>query len=692
MRILRLGEGWSAERLSQEYAEVGPGTLTRTTIAKIEGGTRRIKLGEVEGVARVFGLTPADLSSSGGQKVFLSYAQQDRDIGQEISAWLALAGFQVLSADRPAGGEPAPGSAAGPVIDSAHAFVMVLTPSFLSSPRCREELDLAGRREQQQAAAGRPGGFIHVLQVPDWPEPDRSDLPAHILIDLSLAGARSREAALSSLGSSIILRTRGPAAQAHQPGQVQVSEEPLNRGEELEHLLFALRSPSGKHFWLVIGPPGVGKSWLLRQLGPAAAQSGGWIPSLVDLATRGEAGEGTGRLPDAAEIIRELLGPERADSSGPADDVAIAEDIISGGQSRLCLLDGAERLPAGTIAELRKRLGNIYRLIQGTAGARLAFVVASRRDDDWGGLIPRPRLSVLPLAGFGSSAIFDALEQLAGVKPLMRSRKELREDAALVERTTEGMPDLVKESLEWIQAVHWLEIGRLETLGFLSDYVSRRLLAGDILLPGDESQAGRQAQLAVMLSALEALAPYRFITLAHVRHYQDDAPLRDALKEAGWSAEELWQALSNMALLRRPLAEPWLEIHPGVRRLLFRHFYRDTAQGAEAHARAREFSAKWARAAMGKDQVVGMVEVLWHETARLRLTALPAMADQLPRFASKLPGNIRESGYQRAELRDYAVQRMEADDELQREVADVEDLFDKLILAIEAPAAWEDLK
>ena len=147
-----------------------------------------------------------------------------------------------------------------------------------------------------------------------------------------------------------------------------------------------------------------------------------------------------------------------------------------------------------------------------------------------------------------------------------------------------------------------------------------------------------------------------------------------------------------MALLRRPLDEPWQETHPALRRLLFRYFY-PPEQRASAHRAARDFSKDWAAEVPGKEQVIGMVESIWHEAARLRLSGSAAINDHLIQFVQDLSADIRphpDAGtelrpYAETELRHYAVQRMRSDDELQREVADPE-LFAQLIQVV-APKA-----
>ena len=97
-------------------------------------------------MARVFGLTSNDLLDLDGPKVFLSYAEQDDSTAQGIAAWLDDHGFQLLPSTS-AADDPGSGSAEARAIDAAQAFVVLLSPSFLSSPRCQQELDLALRRE-----------------------------------------------------------------------------------------------------------------------------------------------------------------------------------------------------------------------------------------------------------------------------------------------------------------------------------------------------------------------------------------------------------------------------------------------------------------------------------------------------------------------------------------------------------------
>jgi transcriptional regulator with XRE-family HTH domain len=687
MRMLRLGEGWSAAQLSQLYGKGGAGELDRNTIAKIESNRRQIKAGEVEGVARVFGLTSADLLDPGGPIVFLSYAGQDGMAGQEVDTWLADHGFRVIS---------------GHGIDTAQAFVALLSPDFLSSPRCREELEAAVRRKQQLGSADLATDFIHVVKIADTAGIDETRLESYSLIDLPTTSDWAKEVALSKLGSRIISGVRTTSTRLGLPGHGQGDQWFLDRDEEVERVLYNLSSPAGSRFWLVTSPPGLGKSRFLEQLAAKVGESaaGGWFTTAVDLRQDVATGQ-----PDALAIVRKLFGIEPPPSPGPDDDPdavlpGIARMIIRKGQPWLCLLDSAELLPQSVIAQLRQYLSKIYRLIQdaGNPDARLALVVASGRDDGWKGLWPSPQPTILALDGFSSGAIQSALEGLAGRMQARHSPQELVTDAALVQAVSEGVPGLVEQILEWIEAEEWVAIERLNSTQFFNQvvrpFVRDRLLARALLLPPAVAQPQSAAPRSdALLDALRALVPYRVFTLSHLSDFQDHAPsFPAALDAANWSVDHLWDAITGMALFQSPHDEPWQEIHPALRRLLFRYFYRPDER-ADAHQHARDFSVQWAVKLPGKERIVGLVESIWHEAARLGLSSnagTGGVMTALTEYVRNLPFDVDQypSSYAETELRQYAVQRMRNDDELQREVGDV-NLFETLVRVAALPKATE---
>jgi len=187
--------------------------------------------------------------------------------------------------------------------------------------------------------------------------------------------------------------------------------------------------------------------------------------------------------------------------------------------------------------------------------------------------------------------------------------------------------------------------------------------------------------------AYRILAPYRLFTRSHLNyHLKSDLAFSTALESQGWSMEDLWTAISGTALLSRPQKEPWQEIQAAIRRLLHRYYYKSDEHRAEAHGEARKFVEVWADSQSGKEQVIGLVECLWHEATVLRLREPAEMEQRLIQSARTLSLALRPStAYALDELRDYASVRMRNDEEFQEAVSNVDGLFTRLIDIVVKP-------
>lgn len=675
--MLRLGASLTADELARACAGEGVSTLDRGTIAKIESNTRKIKVGEVEGVARVFGLTPTDLLDPAGPAVFLSFARQDAEAGREVRSWLTDHGFRVLSPDfAVAAGQGARGLPEA--LDGTQAFVALLSPAFLGSAWCIAEFDHAVRRQQRIHTAG----YVHVVQVAETGDLDTSQFGGYQPIDLASVSGRKREEALSKLGSRILRGASGADSATSRAQQAEDWRAFLDRKDELDWVLNGLNSEAGPHFWLVVSPPGLGKSAFLSRLEVRAKEQAvrPWIGRLVDLRTRAAELRG-----DAMELVGTLFGIDRSGDTSK-DLRAAARAIIDAGRPYLCLLDSAELLPPDTVDALRRHLSQIYPLVQdrGDPQLGLTFVVASRSDEGWRGVVPYPRLSILPLAEFGPDEVQEAMSKLASDLGLQQSPAGLRHDAAIVHGATEGVPALVQRGLRWIEDEAGIQIERMNGPGVFNDivrpFIRDQLLTAGSLLPGDSSQSDTsEKRLWIMEQVIKRLVPYRFFTLAHVRPLSGEGSLAPAMAEARWSDNDLWQAIGACALLVRPQGEPWRETHPALRRLLFRYFYAEKHR-ADEHRRAREFTEQWAAKQNGREQVIGLIDCIWHEAARLRLTNAAEMDDTLTSYTRDRANLISESdAYTENELRVYAAERLRSDDELRNEVAGIDGLFDVLV-------------
>jgi TIR domain len=638
--------------------------------------------------------------------LFLSYAEEDVETALKIADWLVSQDFEVYHWRDPnrRGGRFI--RQIGAAIKSADAFLALLSPSFLNSSWCGREVDLAIQREQDLQTSDPDVAFIHVLQIIATPNSDAGFLRSYDWVDLTdaekkdgalgelarrLGSAReNKEVAPGELAIRIAPRKEPGLAASKMTSPSLVSPSFRNRQDELDKVLRGLTIASGPHFWLVIAPPLLGKTWFLRRVSddPALSGSAGWVTRLVDLRA-----QPPDVRSDAAALLARLFGLTAPATIGRETLRSIAREISRNGKPHLCLLDSADLLDKQTAATLRSCLSQIYRLVQdaGKTGVRLALIVASRREDEWRGVTPDPRLSPLPLTEFKADVVQQALHDLAveTQRTFSPTSTEFRKNAALVHRLTEGLPALLVLCLQWIQAEEWLGMERLESQELFEEltdpYIREGLLTRDSLLP--ESQGQADEPLHALEQAYRILAPYRLFTQSHLRHhFESDLAFSTALTGQRWSMADLWRAISGTALLSRPLNEPWQEIHPAIRRLLHRHYYKSNEQRAEAHSEARKFVEIWADKQAGKEQVIGLVECLWHEATVLRLRNRAEMEQRLSESARTLSKALAaSSAYTLDELRDYASERMRNDEELEEAVSNVDGLFARLINIVVTP-------
>jgi hypothetical protein len=464
---------------------------------------------------------------------------------------------------------------------------------------------------------------------------------------------------------------------------------PHGRDHELEKVVQGLASVSGPHFWLIVAPPKLGKTWFLQRLAAElqAMQPSRWLTTYVDLRSRPL------DAPDEAErLIALLFSGDSLPLTDPPTAGGIAQQVLMSQHSYLCLLDSAELLNEHTASRLRSRLGQVHNLLRSAdqSDIRLGVIVASRRDDGWRGVTPSPRLSLLPLTVLDLYAVQEALHVLAEDMGRTFDVATYQYHAAHVHHLTEGLPPLLVQCLEWIRTQQWIGMERLESYelfeAFARPYIDKVLLADDSLFLLTHRKSARARH--VLEHAFRFLAPYRFFTQSHLRYHLDAHPVfARSVRTAGWSTEDLWRALSGTALLKQPLDEPWQEIHPAIRRLLYRYYYKTDQQRAECHRDAQKFLQVWADRQSGKEQVIGLVESLWHEATFLRLTQPAQMAEVLSESARKLSQALRPSAaYTVTELQTYAANRITKDEEFQEAVGNVAGLADGLAGIVEAPA------
>jgi predicted nucleotide-binding protein len=131
-------------------------------------------------------------------KVFLSYASEDSAAAAQIAEWLDAKGVAFYDFRSPArhGGRFA--TRRPDAIEAADFFIVLLSTGLLQSEWCRQDLEIAERREQLPVG-GDPGTtFIQVLQVAHVPQQYEGELRRFGWLDVmtaSLAESSLRELA-----------------------------------------------------------------------------------------------------------------------------------------------------------------------------------------------------------------------------------------------------------------------------------------------------------------------------------------------------------------------------------------------------------------------------------------------------------------------------------------------------------------
>jgi hypothetical protein len=315
---------------------------------------------------------------------------------------------------------------------------------------------------------------------------------------------------------------------------------------------------------------------------------------------------------------------------------------------------------------------------------RVALVVASRLDAGWLGVTPAPRFTLLPMTALTNNDISEALKDLAGRTDKNLSEPELEQATAWLGDLSVGVPELLASCLRWIEKTQWRQ------LDFIADdrlfrelghpFVHDRLLSPASLLPlGLPDHADQHRQ--VVEYALRLVAPYRIFTQSHLRqHLAAGGRLAKELTSAGWSLEDLWNAIAGSALLDRPQDELWQRVQPTIRELLFRTFYKTDELRTRAQLRALAFDRIWSQRQQGIDQVAGLAECIWHEALALRTTDADRREARLMNSARALAGTLRKAEpYSVNDLRHLLAVTLRNDDQLNDLLSDSDGALDRII-------------
>jgi hypothetical protein len=467
----------------------------------------------------------------------------------------------------------------------------------------------------------------------------------------------------------------------------------IDREAELEAVLSGLSSPDGPRFWLVVAPPGLGKSKFLKTLkAELEVSSRGWEVRHADVRNLGK------RIASepAPLVANFFTAQELNDAVAPGVAERIANAILADGRSFLCVLDSAELLDERVVAGFREYFSEIYQYTGARTGegvGRVALVVGSRLDAGWKGVLPAPRFWPLPLAAFSDDDIGEPLQKLARRMGKDLDRAEHEQAAAWLGDLSAGVPELLTSCLRWIETNGWPKLDRpasddmFRKLGY--DFVRNRLLSQASLLPSGMPDPDDKRR-AVVEEALRLVAPYRIFGRSHLRqHLEPGCSLSRELASASWSLDDLWNALTRSALLGHPQKESWQVVQSAIRKLLFRYFYETDELRAGAQLEALRFDRTWSQGLIGSDQVAGLAECIWHEASALRIIDPGKLESSLLESATDLISTLRpaedsEEDYSVDELRHQLAEKLRNDGDLAGLLSGAVGVRDRLIRVVES--------
>jgi hypothetical protein len=616
--------------------------------------------------------------------LFLSYAEEDGASARRIARWLREHQLTVYEWEDPQrrGGQFLAEMEKN--IIEADAFLALMSPNFTKSPYCHREAQLAILCEEDLRTRQPDARFVRVLMVESTHSLSAGLLATYDWLDVT--NEQNTDQALPGAVGSL------PAGGSPRAARPYIASPPFrNREDETERVLHGLTNASGPHFWLVLGAPQLGKTWFMDHVAAKLlAEPVEWATRRIDIQDYPDE-----QRSDIALLLMDLFRldrPPRIGAEGKIDEaslLSITRTVLERRKPHLCLLDSAELLEDDTVREIRRCLCKIYHLVQDAdvTDVRLALIVASRRQDEWRGVTPDPRMTALSLTQFTPHVIRGTLQNLAGKMGRPSPREMLDRDAARVYRLSVGLPALVALCIRWIQKEQWLQMERLESQQLFEEmvknYIRKELLSHDSILPRDREDDDDDDQLRYVLEyAFRSLTAYRRFTQSHLRHHMEsDAGFAGALVNPAWKGL-LWRYLAKSTLLVQPLNEPWQQMQPAIRRLLFRYFNKTDEQRVDAHVQARNFADIWKA---GNEPVIHLVECLWHEAAILRLSGDPDMEEKLCNSAREYAGSLPTNPLiEDADLREFAATMIRDDKEFGETVDNISGLLMKLAQIVES--------
>lgn len=598
-----------------------------------------------------------------GKKIFLSYTKANSEIAKIVASKLQNEGFNIFDWRDPLKRGQRFIQRIQDEIREADKFLIILSPEYLASNYCGREADFAIQREND-----RNEQFVYVALVASVNAHDAGFLGAYDYFDFEEA---SQDEELHNLISALKRAAKIRLSKKEKPDKYQPGFQ--NREEELDELTSNLtKSSGGIHFWQVLAPPQIGKSWFLTRLtSDLSAGSLAWKIRRINLRKNSK------RLKLRSDIGALLSAFFKVNISTPVNDEDIRKIVRKVGRSRkywLLLLDDGELLSDETARELRQTLGQVDSYLRKRKMVRLAFVAASRRYFSyWARVLPEyPRSKTRSLSPFTINVVSETLIKMSLDDEIENETRWINDTAVILHKVTEGLPALLVRYLNWIQRKDYefspnaLE-GQILFKKITKPYIENTILSPDSLLPSEGNANRIKPQCDVLIEVLSGLCVYRrFITRYLDLWLQDNPDLQAKLEKLKWGPNDLHAALKNTYITEIISNDLWTVFYPAVRRLLFQYFYTNPSNQSKNHKKSTDFYQNHWEEWDGTDRAIVVLEYLWHEIEFQRISKRQKLPTNIKLSTEQIFSNgIKSDLYSTHEISEMIKARMDADEEFQ---------------------------
>lgn len=542
--------------------------------------------------------------------IFISYAEEDSGIARKVAEHLKKKGFNPYYYEDP----KIEGNNIIENIEKAlkksKIFLFVLSPDYLSSKWCKAEFEVAFLMQLEASTKGEEYE-IHPLKVKEVETGNLVFERRYVQTDLTKG---SFDEKFNQFIDNKLVEKRTVEGKTKSPrGWLPFQ----NRESELHKLETNLDNLAGSHFYLVVAPPQMGKSWLLLQLSRKLIDPKlNWIVQYFDLQTDHEA---------RSNIKKILVGLNfQVDELKSNDNeelcLAAAKQIKDSGKYWLLLLDSVEHISDQTAKQFRTFLGGLSRRLE-PVSSRIAVVAASRTELlPFKGHIPKPNFEILELTPFSQNVIVSATRATNKDTGALLNYQDIS-DRLL--KLTEGLPELITRYLDWMRIKTGFafipEDLEKDTLykDIVVAYIEEALLSARVLLPyipsSNVQEELRQAWARFVVKA----SSFRIITRSHIRFMTSEEIMKN-MSSLPQMSPDLLDAVGKLHLVI-PTQTMWYQIAPPIRRLLFHYNYRTNTEKLQVHKQNELLYKGWKNKLSGTDALRFTIEKLWHYSEQIRI-------------------------------------------------------------------------